>query len=76
MAYSLSNISLTDNGKDYYGTYGQCDWKVTPKLTVNLGFRWDFFGLVFEHREPGQLCSGRVADRVSDVLDADRARTC
>src|SRR5205807_1834525 len=24
-------------------------WKVTPKLTLNLGVRWDFFGLVLEH---------------------------
>jgi hypothetical protein len=45
----VSNISLTDNGKNYYGTYFNDDWKVTPKLTVNLGLRWDFFGLVFEH---------------------------
>jgi hypothetical protein len=47
----VSNISLTDNGKDYYGTYVNDDWKVTPKLTVNLGLRWDFFGLVGEHHE-------------------------
>jgi outer membrane receptor protein involved in Fe transport len=44
----LSNISSTDNGKNYYGGYVNDDWKVTPKLTVNLGLRWDFFGLVFE----------------------------
>jgi len=44
-----SNISLTDNGKNYYGLYLNDDWKVTPKLTVNLGLRWDFFGLVYEH---------------------------
>src|ERR1700722_16156685 len=44
-----SNIYLTDNGKNYYGTYFNDDWKVTPKLTVNLGLRWDFFGLVYEH---------------------------
>ena len=45
----ISNISLTDNGKNYYGGYFQDDWKVTNKLTVNLGIRYDFFGLVFEH---------------------------
>jgi hypothetical protein len=44
-----SNISLTDNGKNYYGTYFNDDWKVSQKLTINLGLRWDFFGLVFEH---------------------------
>src|SRR5882762_458458 len=45
----VSNISLTDNGKNYYGTYINDDWKVSPKLTLNLGLRWDFFGLVYEH---------------------------
>ena len=44
-----SNISLTDNGKNYYGAYINDDWKVNQKLTVNLGLRWDFFGLVYEH---------------------------
>jgi hypothetical protein len=48
-AVFVSNISLTDNGKNYYGSYFNDDWKVSPKLTVNLGVRWDFFGLVLEH---------------------------
>jgi len=45
----VSNISLTDNGKNYYGGYVNDDWKLTPKLTVNLGVRYDYFGLVYEH---------------------------
>ena len=45
----VSNISLTDNGKNYYGSYINDDWKITPKLTLNVGLRWDFFGLVLEH---------------------------
>ena len=27
-----SNISLTDNGKNYYGTYFNDDWKVSPEV--------------------------------------------
>jgi len=45
----VSNISLTDNGKNYYGTYINDDWKVTNKLTLNLGVRWDYFQPVYEH---------------------------
>ncbi len=44
-----SNIGETDDGKNYYGGYFNDDWKITPKLTVNLGVRYDFFGLVYEH---------------------------
>jgi hypothetical protein len=45
----VSNISLTDNGKNYYGTYINDDWKLTSKLTLNLGLRWDYFQPVYEH---------------------------
>ena len=45
----LSNISETDNGKNYWGLYLNDDYKVSQKLTLNLGVRYDFFGLVYEH---------------------------
>jgi hypothetical protein len=44
-----SNIAETDDGKNYYGGYVNDDWKISNKLTVNLGVRYDFFGLVYEH---------------------------
>ncbi|MEJ2008783.1 MAG: carboxypeptidase-like regulatory domain-containing protein [Acidobacteriota bacterium] len=44
-----SNIGYTDNGKNYYGTYFNDDWKFSPKLTLNLGLRWEYFGPIFEH---------------------------
>ena len=44
-----SNIAETDNGKNYWGGYLNDDWKISNKLTVNLGVRYDFFGLVYEH---------------------------
>jgi hypothetical protein len=45
----VSNISLTDNGKNYYGLYANDDWRITNKLTLNLGLRWDMFQPVYEH---------------------------
>ncbi len=32
----------------YYGAYLADDWKVTPKLTLNLGVRWEFEGAPYE----------------------------
>ncbi len=47
-AVQASNISNTDMLRPYYALYFQDDWKTTPKLTLNLGLRWEYFGLITE----------------------------
>jgi len=41
--FSASNLPVTDDHRWYIGAYFQDDWKVDPKLTLNLGVRWDLF---------------------------------
>jgi len=45
---NASNISVTDDFRKYLAGYFQDDWRVTPKLTLNLGVRWDYFGPINE----------------------------
>ena len=45
---NASNINKTYDYRTYLAFYFQDDWKVTPKLTLNLGLRWDYFSPIKE----------------------------
>jgi hypothetical protein len=45
---TASNIANTDMVRHYYAGYFQDDIKVSSKLAVNLGVRWEYFGQIVE----------------------------
>lgn len=53
---SINNLHNVDYFRPLYSFYGQDDWKVTPKLTLNLGLRYELFTTVKErHDEQGSF---------------------
>ena len=46
---SASNIANTSTQHRYYAGYFQDDFKVSSKLTLNLGLRYEYFGQLKEN---------------------------
>jgi hypothetical protein len=43
----------------YWGFYGEDDFRITPNFTLNLGLRYDIFGLFSTRQQPGSnFCLG------------------
>ena len=45
---SINNINNVDYHRSVYGAFLQDDWRATPKLTINVGVRYDFFSAILE----------------------------
>jgi len=45
---NASNVNKTYDYRRYLAFYFEDDWKVSPKVTLNLGLRWDYFSPINE----------------------------
>jgi hypothetical protein len=49
-SFAQNSISLDFERQRYMGTYIQDTWRITPRLTLNYGLRWEpYFGTVIQH---------------------------
>jgi hypothetical protein len=71
-----SNVAWIDDIRHYYGAYFQDNYKVLPKLTLDLGLRWEFFGQIDEKYganaifEPGVYCGLNKACGATYVINS------
>jgi len=47
----LTNLAIVDQRLKMYSGFGQDDWKITPRLTANLGLRYDYATWPMEGRD-------------------------
>lgn len=69
-----SSISYSDDVRSYFGAYVQDDWKITPKLTLNLGLRWEAFLALREanDQQAGLIPSSDFRSGKYEILSAQK----
>lgn len=45
---NINNLNNVDYLRHNFGFFAQDDWRMTPKLTLNIGLRYEFFSPVYE----------------------------
>ena len=67
---ALARPDIIESRMDYYGSFVQDDWKVTSKLTINLGLRWEMDTPRFERNNRAGWFDSSVKNPGSGNLGA------
>lgn len=72
---SVSNDYWIDDVRHYYAAYFQDDYKVLPRVTLDLGLRWEFFGQVDERYGSDAILDPGTYSAVNDKLPPQQTVT-
>jgi hypothetical protein len=63
---SAEGLTWTAPRQNRYGAYFQDEWRATRKLTVNMGFRWDYFSVPHDVNKKWRSLRLDILTRASD----------
>ncbi len=67
-SFRADTPNTTENRANYFGAYAQDSWKITPRLSLNYGIRWEpYFPVVSKQNYLGHFDPTWFADNVHSV---------